>query len=151
MNAIKIPDTMFHRIALHAERIYPEECCGVILGKEAGNGRVILEIIEIDNTQDANRRRRFLISPAQYRKAEQQAAERQMDLLGFYHSHPDHPAVPSAFDIEHALPWFTYIIVSVTKGKAGRATAWVLGEDRARFAEQALTIETHVERMSTLK
>lgn len=151
MRSVKIPGVLFQHIAVHGERTYPEECCGVMLGRQIGDEREVRETIEIDNTQDANRRRRFLISPEQYRKAERQAAERNLDLLGFYHSHPDHPAAPSAFDTEHALPWFTYVIVSVAKGKADRATAWVLEEDRARFAEQPLTIQAAAERVSSVK
>jgi proteasome lid subunit RPN8/RPN11 len=149
MNAAKIPDSLYQRIAAHAERTYPEECCGVMLGSDTGGERMVQDTIEIDNSQDANRRRRFLVSPEQYRNAEQQAGERHLELLGFYHSHPDHPAVPSAFDTEHALPWFTYVIVSVAGGTAARATAWVLEEDRARFAEQTLEIQARAQRVST--
>lgn len=151
MMPIKMSDELFRQIAGHGERTYPEECCGVMLGEDAGGQRLVREIVEIDNIQDANRRRRFLISSEQYRKAEQQAAERHLDLLGFYHSHPDHPAVPSAFDTEHALPWFTYVIISIVQGKAGSATAWILEESRARFAEQPLTVPALAERVSTLK
>jgi proteasome lid subunit RPN8/RPN11 len=151
MNALTIPDSLFQQIAAHGQRTYPEECCGVMLGKQIGEERLVQDIAEIDNTQDTNRRRRFLVSAAQYRRAEQQAAERKMDLLGFYHSHPDHPAVPSAFDTEHALPWFTYVIVSVEKGRAGHATAWMLEEDRSRFVEQLLTKESRASQVSTLK
>ncbi len=151
MSSMRIPDGVFQQIAAHAERTYPEECCGLMLGKEAGDERMVHEAVELDNSQDANRRRRFLVSPEQYRKAERFAAERDLELLGFYHSHPDHPAVPSAFDTEHALPWFTYVIVSVAKGKADRATAWLLEEDRVRFAEQPLSTRAFAERVSNLK
>ena len=151
MTPVRIRDIVFQQIEGHAEKTYPEECCGVMLGRETGDEREIQETIEIDNSQDANRRRRFLVSPEQYRKAERQAAERNLELLGFYHSHPDHPAAPSAFDTEHALPWFTYVIVSVAKGKADSATAWVLEEDRARFAEQSLRIRATAERVSSAK
>ena len=140
MIGVKIPGELFGKIAAHAERTYPEECCGVMLGREAGGERVVQELVEIDNRQDTNRRRRFLITPQQYRDAEGQAAEKNLDLLGFYHSHPDHPAAPSAFDTEHALPWFTYVIVSVAHGHASNTTAWVLEEDRGRFAALPLAI-----------
>jgi proteasome lid subunit RPN8/RPN11 len=140
MIPVKMSDEVFRQIVAHGERTYPEECCGVMLGEDTDSQRRVREIVEIDNLQDANRQQRFLISPDQYRKAERHAAERHLDLLGFYHSHPDHPAAPSAFDTEHALPWFTYVIVSVVKGKADRTTAWILGESRAQFAEQRLTV-----------
>ncbi|RPH36488.1 M67 family peptidase [bacterium] len=151
MTSMKSPESRLQQITAHAERTYPEECCGVMLGREAVEERVVQEVIEIDNSQDANRRRRFLVSPAQYRDAERQAAERHMALLGFYHSHPDHPAAPSAFDTEHALPWFSYLIVSVAHGSADRATVWMLDEDRARFAEQALEVQARTERFSNVR
>jgi proteasome lid subunit RPN8/RPN11 len=151
MTALKIPSGVFQQIASHGERTYPEECCGVMLGEQSEEGRTVRETIEIDNSQDANRRRRFLITPEQYRMAERQAAARNLDLLGFYHSHPDHPAEPSAFDTEHALPWFSYVIVSVVKGKANRATSWILEENRTRFAGQQLIQGGVVERVSNAK
>jgi proteasome lid subunit RPN8/RPN11 len=151
MTEVKITEELFRQIALHAEGTYPEECCGMILGNEGSGQRLVREIIAIDNVQDENRRRRFLISPEQYRAAERQAAERGLDLLGFYHSHPDHPAAPSAFDTEHALPWFTYLIISVIKGEAEHATAWVLEEDRGRFTGQRLDIDSRWERVASMK
>ena len=151
MTSLRIPPELSGRIELHAGRTYPEECCGVLLGTEVAGKRLVLETLEIDNSQGENRRRRFLVTPDQYRRAEHQAAERHLELLGFYHSHPDHPAAPSAFDTEHALPWFSYLIVSVNKGRADRATSWVLEETRAQFAEQPLAYGTQLEGASSLK
>jgi proteasome lid subunit RPN8/RPN11 len=151
MTELKISEELFRRIAAHAERTYPEECCGMMLGKEMSGGRIVREVVDIDNVQDENRRRRFLISPEQYRNAERQAEERKLDLLGFYHSHPDHPAAPSAFDTEHAFPWFSYVIVSVARGVAGDATAWVLGETRLKFEDQPLLVQPDTERVASLK
>lgn len=131
---------LLDRIKAHGEADYPEECCGLLLGEEHQGEQILREILPIENSQDANRRRRFLVSPGQYRQAEQSAAERQMTLLGFYHSHPDHPAVPSAFDTEHALPWFTYVIVAVSQGRAMETTAWLLREDRKNFDERRLIV-----------
>jgi proteasome lid subunit RPN8/RPN11 len=102
---------------------------------------IVQEILPIDNGSDADRRRRFLISPAQYLRAERVAAERRKDLIGFYHSHPDHPAAPSAFDREHALPRFAYVIVSVEGGEAGETTAWLLSDDRESFAKETIQEE----------
>lgn len=124
----------------HGERTYPEECCGVIIGQDRDGQRSIDAMLPIDNVQDENRKRRFLISPSQYIAAEKSATDRGLELLGFYHSHPDHPAAPSAFDTEHALPWFTYMIVSVQNGKADKLTAWTLQENRIQFTECAMTV-----------
>ncbi len=137
---MKIKEEVLERMKAHAERSFPEECCGVMLGTGIDEEPETHEIIEIDNSQGENRKRRFLITPEQYRQAERDATERNMTLLGFYHSHPDHPAAPSAFDTEHALPWLTYIIVAVTRQSAGDVTAWLLTQDRGQFERQTLSV-----------
>jgi proteasome lid subunit RPN8/RPN11 len=125
-------------IRTHGERDYPEECCGMMLGTSDGDRHRVTKVITIDNIQEENRKRRFLISAAQYLQAERRAAEEGLELLGFYHSHPDHPAIPSDFDTEHALPWFSYIIVSVQRGTSADITSWLLRQDRTRFDQQSL-------------
>jgi len=137
---IEIPERLIQQMNLDGERTYPEECCGLMLGVQKDRLQIVRTILPIGNSQDLNRRRRFLITPEQYRSAEQNAVDRELDLLGSYHSHPDHPAVPSAFDTEHALPWFTYVIVSIINGKARTISAWVLSEDRRRFDRRPLNI-----------
>ena len=138
---IRLSKKIVDEIELHAEQTYPEECCGMILGFSHNGVHFIEEVIKIDNSQDENRRRRFFITPEQYRQAEQLARDLKMELLGFYHSHPDHPAAPSAFDTDHALPWFTYIIVSVKQGKAAAMTAWLLNEERTQFNERVIIVD----------
>ena len=121
---IKIPQTVIDRIRSHAENAYPEECCGMILGVQHDGTKNVHQAIAIDNAQTDDRHRRFLISPEQYLDAEKTARGRNLDLLGFYHSHPDHPAAPSQFDAEHALPWFSYIILSVLNTRSEKITSW---------------------------
>lgn len=128
-------------IRLHAEREYPEECCGVLLGVSDGDRQEVRQVIVLDNRQEENRKRRFMISPSQYMQAERKAALENLELIGFYHSHPDHPAIPSDFDTEHALPWFSYLIVSVKSGRSDALTAWLLSNDRTRFDERVITEE----------
>lgn len=137
---MRIPQGLLRRIAGHGETTYPEECCGLLLGLVRQEDLTVQEVVSIDNRQDTNKRRRFLITPEQYREAERTAEGLGMTLLGFYHSHPDHPAAPSAFDTEHALPWFSYVIVSVVRGTAGEATAWRLREDRSRFEQLPFSV-----------
>ena len=138
---IHITDGTVKKIEYHAEQKYPEECCGILLGKSEEGNHSILDCLEIDNSQDENRRRRFLITPAQYRFAEQVARDMKSELLGFYHSHPDHPAAPSVFDTDHGLPWFTYLIVGVHQGKATTLTAWQLNDSHTHFLEQTMILE----------
>ena len=137
---IRLSEKIVDEIEIHAEQTYPEECCGMMLGYSDTNIHVVESVIPIDNSQGDNRKRRFLITPEQYRHAEQLADKGNRELLGFYHSHPDHPAAPSAFDTDHALPWFSYIIVSVEKGKAAAMTAWLLNEERTQFAERMIMV-----------
>jgi proteasome lid subunit RPN8/RPN11 len=131
--------TRFQRAMIdrHAEATYPDECCGVLLGRQVDGRRVVERLIEIDNQWDEEeRRRRFLITPQQYMQAEKQAREAGLDLLGFYHSHPDAPAQPSEFDREHAWPFYSYLIASVADGTTVDLTAWQLRDDRSGY-EQA--------------
>jgi proteasome lid subunit RPN8/RPN11 len=133
--------TALHKIKVHAMQTYPEECCGVLLGKNTDDGRrIVCDVIEIRNARDDNRARRFLVTPEDYRSAEEEARRQQVDLLGWYHSHPDHPSQPSEFDREHALPWFSYIIISVEDGVPGSVQSWELLDDRSAYREQPLEV-----------
>jgi proteasome lid subunit RPN8/RPN11 len=122
----------------HAEVTYPEECCGVLLGRVEGDVRQVEDAAPMSNARQEERRRRFLITPNDYRDAERAATARGLELIGFYHSHPDHPARPSQYDLEHALPWHSYIVLGVEQGKAADCTSWILATDRAAFEPEAL-------------
>jgi proteasome lid subunit RPN8/RPN11 len=137
---IRIPEEIVQQIERHGETTFPEECCGAMFGQDADGVRTVTSIMEIDNSQGENRARRFLVTPQQYLRMERLASERGGALIGFYHSHPDHPARPSAFDTEHALPSLTYVIVSILQGKSAEVTAWLLGEKRDKFHEQELMV-----------
>ena len=141
---IEIPEELILQINRHGEAAYPHECCGMLLGVREDESLKVRRVLPIDNSQEENRRRRFLITPAQYLEAERVAVAQGCELLGFYHSHPDHPAVPSAFDTAHALPWFTYVIVSINGGRAENLSAWVLSADRERFDEQTIAERTTI-------
>lgn len=116
---------------------YPHECCGFLYGTENGN-RQITEAVVVNNTREENRERRFEISPLDYMKAEEYADANDLKLLGIYHSHPDHPAVPSEYDRIHAMPYFSYIIVSVRKRKVAAVNSWRLN-DEGQFDEEKVT------------
>ena len=121
-------------IRRHGQETYPHECCGALVGE---NGRVTTAVA-LSNTTEEGPRRRFLVRPSDYRMAEQRATELGAELLGFYHSHPDHPARPSQYDLDHAWPTFAYIIVAVANGAAGDMTVWYLKDDRSSFDEGEL-------------
>jgi len=121
-------------IRAHGQATYPHECCGALLGR----GNRVSDIVALPNTTEEGPRRRFLVRPSDYREAERRASERGAELLGFYHSHPDHPARPSQYDLDHAWPTFAYIIVAVAAGSAGEMTVWYLKDDRSSFEEGSL-------------
>jgi proteasome lid subunit RPN8/RPN11 len=121
-------------IRRHGEETYPHECCGALVGRD---GRVVAAVA-LANTTEEGPRRRFLVRPSDYRLAEQRAGELGGELLGFYHSHPDHPARPSQYDLDHAWPTFAYVIVSVVSGTSRDVTIWWLKEDRSTFEEGTL-------------
>jgi proteasome lid subunit RPN8/RPN11 len=121
-------------IRRHGEETYPNECCGALVG---AGGRATAAVA-LPNTTEEGPRRRFLVRPSDYRLAEKRAGDLGGELLGFYHSHPDHPARPSEFDLDHAWPTFAYVIVSIMSGAAAGMTVWYLKEDRSSFEEGEL-------------
>lgn len=120
----------------HGSRDYPNECCGAMLGSDGAAGREVRALFPLINRRDDSPRNRFSITPEDFRAAERAASERGLDLLGWYHSHPDHPARPSEFDREHAWPWYSYVIVSVDKGVSKDLTSWQLEDDRSKFVPE---------------
>lgn len=130
-------------IAAHGERDYPHECCGLLLGSFDGDQlKVAAEIYPISNAREEEaKRNRFLIRPEELMRGERYAREKQLEVVGFYHSHPDHPAVPSQYDLEHAWPSYSYIVVAVAAGVAGDLRSWEMEVDRSRFVAEEISIE----------
>ena len=126
------------RIEAHAAETYPHECCGALYGEATGTGFAVVEAVRFPNTTSEGPRRRFLIQPSDYRVAEAHARDTKRPLIGFYHSHPDHPARPSQYDLDHAWPNMLYTITSVREGRVEITTAWQLREDRSQFDERTL-------------
>ena len=160
---LRVTQSVDAAIREHGKATYPHECCGALVGQD---GRAT-SVVALPNTTEEGPRRRFLVRPSDYREAERRASELGAELLGFYHSHPDHPARPSQYDLDHAWPTFAYVIVSVTGqsaalprrsadlsrqsaqgaaaegataegAKAGDMTVWFLKDDRSSFEEGSL-------------
>lgn len=125
-------------VRAHGRETFPHECCGALLGRDG----VVHEAFALANTTEEGPRRRFLVRPDDYRMAETRAREADLDLLGFYHSHPDHPARPSQYDLDHAWPSFSYVIVSVMAGEDQLLTSWRLKADRSGFDEESVTLNS---------
>ena len=135
MSGMALSATVDAAIRAHGASMFPDECCGALLGRDG----IVEQAYGLPNTTEEGPRRRFLVRPSDYRVAEARATESGLDLLGFYHSHPDHPAVPSPYDLDHAWPSFAYIIVSVMAGVPRDLRSWRLSDDRAKFDEQPVT------------
>ena len=126
----------------HGEGDYPFECCGLMLGRFETEGRkIVTETYPISNAREEEaKRNRFLIRPEEFMRGEKYAREKGLDVVGFYHSHPDERAVPSKYDLEHAWPTYSYIVVSVEKGQAVDLRSWEMEADRSRFNEEGMSV-----------
>ena len=121
-----------------ATKAFPDECCGFMYGSENEEcNRVVSIALPVHNASLENKRRRFEISPKDYLKAENYALEHDLQLLGIYHSHPDHPAIPSEHDRIAAQPWFSYVIISVQQGKVDHTRSWILNS-QSQFDEETI-------------
>jgi proteasome lid subunit RPN8/RPN11 len=141
------------KIRLHGAETYPHECCGALLGRDgsamAGTdpekdkltpSREIVALFPLVNRRDDSPRNRFSVSVDDVRAAEKAAREQGLEVVGWYHSHPDHPAHPSAYDRDHAWPWYSYIIVSVQNGAPQDMTSWRLNDDRQEFSPEGIEV-----------
>jgi len=128
-------------IHAHGEEAYPEEGAGLLLGKANGNARVVSAILKLTNSrEDGARHNRYLITALDMMRGEEKAMELGLDIIGVFHSHPDHPNAPSEFDREWAVPWYSYIITSVQGGEAAGSRSWRLTDERDRFEEERLQV-----------
>ena len=142
MSALTLSDSALAAIKDHGRDTYPNECCGALLGRDG----VVSATFALPNTTEEGPRRRFLVRPSDYRAAEERATKLGEELLGFYHSHPDHPARPSQYDLDHAWPSFSYVIVAVAAGEPGDVRSWRLREDRSQFDEEEIRPPSTVHR-----
>ena len=122
----------------YGARDYPNETCGAMLGIDNGEGREIRALFPLTNRRDDSPRNRFSITADDFRAAERAAKQQGLELVGWYHSHPDHPARPSEYDREHAWPWYSYVIVSVAAGEPRDMSSWQLTEDRSAFQPEEI-------------
>lgn len=127
-------------IKRHGERTYPEEGCGVLIGRVTETLKILEAVHPTENARLDSRHNRYLIPPDDILRLERQARAHGQEVIGFFHSHPDHDARPSNYDRDHAWPWYSYIIVSVTGGKAWDVRSWVLADDRSRFEPEEIEI-----------
>lgn len=138
---LEIPPTLLEQIHRHGEKAYPEEGAGLLLGVLEQGVHVVSAILPIDNAREsAARHNRYLLTPQDYLNGELEAEKRGLEVIGVFHSHPDHPNQPSEFDREWAMPTFAYIITSVQSGQSAGSRSWLLSEDRSRFIEEPIRV-----------
>lgn len=138
---IAIPASVLGEIREHGREAYPEECCGALLGRNGEPPRVV-RAERIENARPEERARRYEVSPRDYLRVERLALAENLALLGFYHSHPDHPAAPSRYDRDRAFPFFHYLVCAVAAGVPAEVTAWTLLEETGEFEREAILEET---------
>jgi proteasome lid subunit RPN8/RPN11 len=136
---IELKNKTLHFISEHAEREYPHECGGMLIGEYGPETKTVAKVLPLENAREGESRRdRILILPSDVMRAERYAADRGLDVIGYYHSHPDDRAVPSQYDLDHALPFWSYIIASVVNGKVEDIASWVMENDRSKFNEEEI-------------
>ena len=146
MNKLVLTKAQVGQIEEEGVSAYPNECCGNMIGRDVSDGACTRRIVErleaMQNVWDAQeQRRRFAIDPLALMKAEKSAAAEGNVVLGFYHSHPDHPARPSETDRQYGWPFYSYVIVSIAGGAAVDMTSWVLDEQTEAFSRQDIVGE----------
>ena len=139
---LRLPGTLVEEIRRQGELAYPGECCGVLAGR-MGHNKEIQQLVSMPNrrTDDPHR---YLIGPEDLKRITEELHRTGLEILGYYHSHPDHPAAPSRFDIEHAWPWYSYVIVRIDGGRARDLASWVLADDRSRMNPESLEVFSEV-------
>ncbi len=136
---LTLSDEVRRAIQAHGEASYPNEGAGFLLGRLTGEAKTATATLPLENKWDrAGQYHRFQLSSQDWMEAEAECDRQGLDLIGCFHSHPDHPPIPSEFDRGHALPWFSYIITSVEKGRAVVSRSWLLAEDRSAFSEESI-------------
>jgi proteasome lid subunit RPN8/RPN11 len=139
METIVVNENLAREIRAHGAETYPHECCGALLGVDGEKSREVRALYKLVNRRADSPHNRFSVTSDDVRDADKAALKTGLEVIGWYHSHPDHPALPSEFDREHAWPWYSYIIVSVMSGKAGTVASWRLADDRMRFEPEKIS------------
>jgi len=139
---ITISEQLLGSIREHGTRDYPYECCGLLLGRFENESKVVRETYPISNAREESaKRNRFLIQPDELMRGERYARSKELEVVGFYHSHPDSPARPSQYDLEHAWPTYSYIIVSTSERDSGDLFSWEQEADRSRFNQEEIILK----------
>jgi len=140
---LRLPESLADEIRRWGESAYPAECCGALVGRLEGDGKEVVRLAPAVNrrTDDPHR---YLIAPDDLRRLGAEVRAAGLEIVGYYHSHPDHPARPSAFDADHAWPWYSYVIVRIDRGRGAELASWVLADDRPEMLPESLDVFSEV-------
>jgi proteasome lid subunit RPN8/RPN11 len=134
---IRIARRTLDEIRAHAESTYPEECCGLLISQSEKN---VISALRMRNNHPGPKKDRYDIDPLELFKADREVSRKGLTITGVYHSHPDYPATLSKFDLDHSFPWYSYVVVSVPKGRAGETRSWIPGEERKSPTEEKIEV-----------
>ena len=140
---VRLAGALAEEIRRQGEAAYPAECCGALVGRVEGEAKEVVRLAPAVNrrTDDPHR---YLIAPDDLRRLEAEVRAAGQEIVGYYHSHPDHPARPSAFDTEHAWPWYSYLIVRIDRGRGADLASWVLDDERPLMLPESLDVLSEV-------
>ncbi|HEX2550945.1 MAG TPA: M67 family metallopeptidase [Nocardioidaceae bacterium] len=141
--SLRLSQSLADEVRRQGEAAYPRECCGALVGRVEGPAKAVVRLAPAVNrrTDDPHR---YLIAPDDLRRLEAEVRAAGLDIVGYYHSHPDHPAAPSAFDADHAWPWYSYVIVRIDHGRGAELASWVLADDRPQMLPESLDVLSEV-------
>ena len=137
---IRLKSADIEEIKQIAQKTYPHECCGVMVGSVENGVKTVTELIPAENQRTDSPANRYLITPDLLNELEKKLKGTDRAIVGFFHSHPDVPARPSTYDQDHAWPWYSYVIVSVNRGQAGEVHNWKLRDDRSAFDAEKMEL-----------
>ncbi len=137
---IRLKSADIEEIKQIAQRTYPHECCGIMVGSVENGVKTVTELVPAENQRTDSPANRYLITPDLLKELEKKLKGTDRSIVGFFHSHPDVPARPSAYDQDHAWPWYSYVIVSINKGEAGEMHNWKLRDDRSAFDAEKMEL-----------
>ena len=136
---IQIEAQPWREMVAHAERAYPNECCGAMIGEIDGDRKQVRFALMLDNVSEGSQRARYELRPDDLLKADREARNRDMDLIGIYHSHPDCDAYFSSTDLKNSCPWYSFVVLSIQKGTFNHANSWLPDAEQTRAEKEELT------------
>jgi len=142
---LKLSEALYNAVRTHGEETYPNVCCGILLGRSGGGANTVVEAVRAGNTRTDSAHNRYNIAPQELVKAQREGRNKGLDIVGFYHSHPDHPAQWSQTDFAEAH-WIgcSYVITAVERGSAAVTNSFLLtgtSEEDKRFENEPIVVE----------